>query len=237
MPDPGSQPGTMASVLVPIHRAGWPFIAIFFAVAVVLGFLWKPLFWAGLALTLWCVYFFRDPARVTPTGRSLVVSPCDGVVAQTTPRVPPPELGLGSRPLPCIGIFMNVFDVHVNRTPVPGRLLEVAYHKGQFLNASLDKASDLNERQSFRIEAAGGRQVGIVQIAGLVARRIVGFVAAGATLEPGERIGLIRFGSRCDVYLPEGVVPFVLPGQRAVAGETVIADLDGPQTPREGRID
>jgi phosphatidylserine decarboxylase len=229
--------GSPTSLLVPIHKAGWPFIAIFFGVAVVLGFVWQPLFVVGFLLTVWCTYFFRDPPRVTPTGRSVVVSPCDGVVAQTTPRVPPPELGLGDQPLPCIGVFMNVFDVHVNRTPVPGRLLDVAYHKGQFLNASLDKASDLNERQSFKIETGGGKLVGIVQIAGLVARRIIGFVGPGRELLPGERIGLIRFGSRCDVYLPRGVLPRVLPGQRTVAGETVIAELEGPQTPVEGRTD
>ena len=227
--------GSPTSLLVPIHKAGWPFIAIFFAIAVVLGFLWDPLFWLGLVLTLWCAYFFRDPTRVTPTDPTLVTSPCDGVVAQTTPRVPPPELELGDKPLPCVGVFMNVFDVHVNRTPVPGRVARIAYHKGQFLNASLDKASDLNERQSFKIEAKDGKRVGIVQIAGLVARRIVGFVEEGRQLEPGERIGLIRFGSRCDVYLPEGVMPLVLPGQRTVAGETVIAALDGPQQPRQGR--
>jgi phosphatidylserine decarboxylase len=132
---------------------------------------------------------------------------------------------------------MNVFDVHVNRTPVPGRLLTMAYHKGQFLNASLDKASELNERQSFKIEAASGQHVGIVQIAGLVARRIKAFVEAGRVLQPGERIGLIRFGSRCDVYLPPGVVPSVLPGQKAIAGETVIAELDGRQRKLEGRTD
>lgn len=229
--------GSPTSLLVPIHKAGWPFIAIFFAIAVVLGFLWDPLFWLGLVLTLWCAYFFRDPTRVTPTDPALVTSPCDGVVAQTTPRVPPPELELGDKPLPCVGVFMNVFDVHVNRTPVPGRVARIAYHKGQFLNASLDKASDLNERQSFKIEAKGGKRVGIVQIAGLVARRILGFVEEGRQLQPGERIGLIRFGSRCDVYLPEGVAPLVLPGQRTIAGETVIAALDGPQQPREGRND
>jgi phosphatidylserine decarboxylase len=159
------------------------------------------------------------------------------MVAATTPRVPPPELGLGSEPLPCIGIFMNVFDVHVNRTPVPGRVLARAYHQGKFVNASFDKASDENERQSFRIETADGSEVGIVQIAGLVARRIIAFVEEGAALAPGQRIGLIRFGSRCDVYLPRHVQPVVLPGQRAIGGETVIAHLDGPQTPRLGRTD
>jgi phosphatidylserine decarboxylase len=232
-----ADPGSPGSLLVPIHPAGWPFIALFFAAAVVLGFLWEPLFWLGLVVTLWCAYFFRDPHRVTPTDPALVVSPCDGVVAAVHERVPPPELELGTQPLPCVGIFMNIFDVHVNRTPVAGQVQTLAYHKGQFLNASLDKASDLNERQSFRIETAAGRQVGIVQIAGLVARRIKAFVEAGRVLLPGERIGLIRFGSRCDVYLPEGVVPCVLPGQRAVAGETVIADLGGPQRKLEGRAD
>lgn len=231
------EPGSFASVLVPVHKAGWPFVAIFFAGAVVLGFIWQPLFWLGLISTLWCAYFFRDPPRVTPTLPSLVVSPCDGVVAAVHDRVPPPELGLGDRPLPCVGVFMNIFDVHVNRTPIAGRLERLAYHKGKFLNASFDKASDENERQSLRIEAADGRKVGIVQIAGLVARRIVAFVAEGRTLAPGERIGLIRFGSRCDVYLPTGVVPQVLVGQRALAGETVIADLAGQQRHLEGRSD
>jgi phosphatidylserine decarboxylase len=232
-----AEPGSLGSIIAPIHKAGWPFIAIFFAVAVVLGFLWQPLFWLGLLATLWCVFFFRDPPRTTPIAPGLVTSPCDGMVAATTPRVPPPELGLGSEPLPCIGIFMNVFDVHVNRTPVPGRVLARAYHQGKFVNASFDKASDENERQSFRIETADGSEVGIVQIAGLVARRIIAFVEEGAALAPGQRIGLIRFGSRCDVYLPRHVQPVVLPGQRAIGGETVIAHLDGPQTPRLGRTD
>lgn len=232
-----AEPGSLGSIIPPIHKAGWPFIALFFALSVVLGFLWQPLFWLGLVATLWCVFFFRDPRRTTPIDPSFVTSPCDGVVAATTPRVPPPELGLGIEPLPCVGIFMNVFDVHVNRTPVPGRLLTRAYHQGKFLNASLDKASDENERQSFRIQAADGSEVGIVQIAGLVARRILGFVEAGAVLAPGQRIGLIRFGSRCDVYLPAGVQPVVLPGQRTIGGETVIAHLAGPQAPRQGRTD
>lgn len=232
-----AQPGSLSGVLVPVHKAGWPFVAIFFAVAVVLGFIWPPLFWLGLILTLWCACFFRDPQRVTPTLASLVVSPCDGEVAAVETRIPPPELGLGDRPLPCVGVFMNVFDVHVNRTPVAGRIEAIAYHKGKFLNASLDKASDENERQGFRIKTADGREVGIVQIAGLVARRIVAFVEEGRQLLPGERIGLIRFGSRCDVYLPAGVSPLVLAGQRTIAGETVIADLAGQQRHLEGRAD
>jgi phosphatidylserine decarboxylase len=229
-----AQLGTPASIVAPINRAGWPFIAGFFAVAVALGFLWEPLFWIGLVATLWCAYFFRDPERITPDDPGLVVSPADGIVSAVRPRLPPPELGLGDRPLPCVSVFLNVFDVHVNRTPVPGVVAVRAYHPGTFVNAALDKSSEDNERQSFRVQAAGGREVGVVQIAGLVARRIVGFVDAGDVLHPGQRIGLIRFGSRCDVYLPEGVQPLALEGQRAIAGETVIARLHGEQAPRQG---
>ena len=228
------QPNPMR-VLAPIHREGWPFVAIFFAVAVALSFLWEPLFWLGLLATAWCAYFFRDPARVTPEDPALVVSPADGVVVSTGARVPPPELGMGARPLPCVAVFMNVLDVHVNRTPVPGTITGHAYHHGTFVNASFDKASDENERRSWRIRADGGREVGLVQIAGLVARRIKPFREAGDVLAAGERVGLIRFGSRCDVYLPEGTAPLALVGQRAVAGETVIADLAGQQAPRQGR--
>lgn len=225
----------MGSVLPPIHRAGWPFIAAFLLLSLALGWLWQPLFWLGLLATAWCAYFFRDPVRVTPADPALVVSPADGVVVATAARVPPPELELGASPLPCVGIFMNVFDVHVNRTPVIGRVLRRAYHAGKFLNASFDKASDENERQSFRIATTDGREIGLVQIAGLVARRIVPFVGEGAQLAAGERVGLIRFGSRCDVYLPHGIEPAVLVGQRMVAGETVLADLGGTQARREGR--
>ncbi|MGD9509547.1 MAG: phosphatidylserine decarboxylase [Geminicoccaceae bacterium] len=229
------QAGTIGSALPPIHRAGWPFVAIFFLVSLALGWLWQPLFWLGLLATAWCIFFFRDPVRVTPADPALVVSPADGVVVATSARVPPPELELGASPLPCVGIFMNVFDVHVNRTPVVGRVVRRAYHAGKFVNASFDKASDENERQSFRIATADGREVGLVQIAGLVARRIVPFVGEGAQLAAGERVGLIRFGSRCDVYLPQGIVPTVLLGQRTVAGETILADLAGTQVRREGR--
>ena len=228
-------PGSPSSILTPVHPAGWPFIAVFFVVAVILGFVWMPLFWVGLLLTGWCVYFFRDPPRTTVDDPHVVTSPADGMVQHTGARVPPPELEMGDRPLPCVGVFMNVFDVHVNRTPVIGRIARRAYHKGKFLNASLDKASDENERQSFRIAMDDGRDVGLVQIAGLVARRIIAFRDEGDELHAGERVGLIRFGSKCDIYLPEGTVPLVLPGQRAIAGETVIARLDGGQTGRRGR--
>jgi phosphatidylserine decarboxylase len=228
--------GTPASLLAPINRAGWPFVVGFFVAAIILGFVWKPLFWLGLVATGWCAYFFRDPPRVSPDDPALVLSPADGVVSAVRPRVPPPELGLGSRPLPCVSVFLNVFDVHVNRTPVQGRVLKRAYHAGKFLNAAHDKASDENERQSFRIVTSTGHVVGLVQIAGLVARRIVGVVGEGEELHAGQRVGLIRFGSRCDVYLPDGVAALVLEGQRAVAGETVLADLTGRQAPRQGRM-
>lgn len=228
-------PGSLSSVLIPIHRAGWPFIGVFLVVAILLGLLWMPLFWLGLLATAWCTYFFRDPVRVAPNDATLIVSPADGLVVATAPRIPPPELELGQQPLPCIAVFMNVFDVHVNRTPVPGTVTRRAYHAGKFLNASFDKASDENERQSWKIRTVGGSEIGLVQIAGLVARRIIAFVDEGATVAAGERLGLIRFGSRCDIYLPAGVAPQVLVGQRAIAGETVLADLDGNQPQRQGR--
>ncbi|MEM9441421.1 MAG: phosphatidylserine decarboxylase, partial [Pseudomonadota bacterium] len=164
-------------------------------------------------------------------GIGIVVSPADGEIQAITKRQPPPEMDLGDRPLTCISVFLNVFDVHVNRTPVPGVITRLAYHPGKFLNAALDKASDENERQSFRIETADGDVYGLVQIAGLVARRIVGFVEEGDQLHAGERVGLIRFGSRCDVYLPDGIVPLVVTGQRAIAGETVLADNRRDEAP------
>lgn len=225
----------LSTVLVPINKDGWKFVAIFFVIAVVLGLFWPPLFWLGLIATLWCIYFFRDPVRVTPSDPMLVVSPADGLVSAVRPRIPPPELGLGSEPLTCVSVFLNVFDVHVNRTPVAGKVVVRAYHAGKFLNAAADKASDENERQSWQIETATGQRVGLVQIAGLVARRILAFVEQGASLEAGDRVGLIRFGSRCDVYLPVGIAPIVLEGQRAVAGETLLARLDGPQHLLTGR--
>jgi phosphatidylserine decarboxylase len=217
-------PPYVTSALAPVHRAGWPFLAGALAASLVLGLLWTPLLWPGLLLTAWVAYFFRDPVRVTPVDEGIVVSPADGVVQAIAPRRPPPELELGEAPLTCVSVFLNVLDVHVNRAPVGGRITRLVYHPGKFLNAADDKASDENERQSFRIEAEGGAAVGLVQIAGLIARRIVRFVEQGEIVQAGQRIGLIRFGSRCDVYLPDGMAPQVLVGQRAVAGETVLAD-------------
>ena len=223
-------------VLVPIHRAGWPFVAAFFAAAVVLGFLWEPLFWLGLIATAWCVYFFRDPTRMTPVRPGLVVSPADGRVQWVGAAKPPPDLQLGEAPLMRISIFLNVFDVHINRIPADGTVAALHYHAGKFLNASLDKASEENERQSVKIELSDGRSLGVVQIAGLVARRILCDLEAGQAVRAGERFGLIRFGSRTDLYLPEGVAPLVAVGQRAVGGETVLADLVSGEPQRAGEV-
>ncbi|MEZ5932850.1 MAG: phosphatidylserine decarboxylase [Alphaproteobacteria bacterium] len=217
-------PEHLKGVLVPIHPKGWPFIGAALIVSLLLGIVDAWLLALGLLITAWMVYFFRDPPRVTPEGPGIVVSPADGEIQMITRRRPPPEMELGDEERTCISVFLNVFDVHVNRTPVPGVITRLAYHPGKFLNAALDKASEENERQSFRIETAEGEVYGLVQIAGLVARRIVGFVKEGDQLHAGERVGLIRFGSRCDVYLPDGVTPLVIKGQRAIGGETVFAD-------------
>lgn len=217
-------PPYITNALAPVHRDGWPFIAGALILSLLLGLLWAPLLWLGLLVTTWMAYFFRDPARVTPEEEGIVVSPADGVVQAIGPRRPPPELQLGDAPLTCISVFLNVLDVHVNRAPVGGRITRLVHHPGKFLNAADDKASDENERQSFRIETDQGQAFGLVQIAGLIARRIVRFVEQGEVVHAGQRVGLIRFGSRCDVYLPDGCAPLVAVGQRAIAGETVFAD-------------
>ena len=217
---------SVRETLVPIHKEGYPFVAIAAVAAVLLGQLWSPLGWLGALVTLWVCYFFRDPPRVTPQREGLIISPADGRVSSIVTVVPPPELDLGTGPLLRISIFMNVFDVHVNRAPVSGRVERIAYTPGLFLNADLDKASEDNERSAMVIDT-GAVKVGVVQIAGLVARRIVGFVREGYSLSAGERFGLIRFGSRVDVFLPLGVTPRVAVGQTAVAGETVIAEFGG----------
>jgi phosphatidylserine decarboxylase len=218
--------------LAPIHPDGWKFIAIAALATVVLFLVWRPAGWTGLIVTLWMAYFFRDPWRVTPTRPGLIVSPADGIVVALAPASPPPELEMGSAPVPRIGIFLNLFDVHVARAPVGGRVAARRYTKGRFVNASLDKASLDNERLAIRIAAAEmpGIAPGIafVLIAGLVARRIVCPVYEGQILAVGERIGLIRFGSRVDVYIPPPYVPLVALGQRMVAGETVLADRLAP---------
>jgi phosphatidylserine decarboxylase len=213
------------TVLVPINRAGWPFIAVFAAITAVLAFVAEPLGWIGAIATAWCVYFFRDPDRVVPTREGLLVAPADGTVQMIVPAVPPRELGMGDEPRVRVSIFLNVFNVHINRTPAAGTIEAVVYHPGKFLNAALDKASEENERAAVRMRLDDGRDVAFVQIAGLVARRIICRLEKGQRVQAGERYGLIRFGSRTDLYLPEGVVPLVAVGQRMVGGETVIADL------------
>lgn len=217
--------------LTPIHKEGYPFIAISAVAALVLGQLWSPLGWIGLIITLWVCYFFRDPERNTPVRPGLVIAPADGRVSSISEVPPPPELGLGDAPLLRVSIFMSVFDCHVNRSPVDGIIERVVYTPGIFINADLDKASEDNERNGLVI-LSGETRIGVVQIAGLIARRIVCFVSEADTLQAGERFGLIRFGSRLDVYLPPEVQPLVGLGQRTVAGETVLADLFAEQTPR-----
>ncbi len=216
---------TIQSVLVPINRAGWPFIGGFAAATLALSFFSESLGLIGAVLTAWCAYFFRDPDRVTPVRDGLFVSPADGVVQLIDEAPPPDELEMGDQPRPRICVFMNVFNVHVNRSPCDGRVVKSSYRPGHFINASLDKASEFNERRSLRIHPEKGDAVAVVQIAGLVARRILTFAREGDHIKAGERFGLIRFGSRVDVYLPNGVRPVVVPGQIAVAGETVIADV------------
>jgi phosphatidylserine decarboxylase len=208
--------------LTPIHPEGYIFIAIFAVVSVLIGYLWAPLGWIGWILTAWCAYFFRDPARVTPLDASLVISPADGRVETVGYYVPPSELDLGEKPLHRISVFMSVFDCHVNRAPVAGSIRKIVHRPGLFLSADVDKASEDNERNSMVIETEHG-PFGVVQVAGLVARRILCFANEGQSLAAGERFGLIRFGSRLDVYLPEGMRPNVGVGQRCIAGETVIA--------------
>ncbi len=223
-------------VWAPIHPEGYPFIGIFALATALLFLLWQPLGWLGVLLTVWCTYFFRNPDRITPTREGLIVSPADGLVQMVGLAVPPPELEMGDKPMMRISIFMSVFNVHVNRIPCDGVLAKLAYRPGLFLNASLDKASDGNERMSYRLQMKDGRDIAFVQIAGLVARRIKWFVTEGQGVRVGERFGLIRFGSRVDVYLPEGVQPLVPCGQIAVAGETVLADLTSSEPEREGEV-
>ena len=215
---------SIKSQAVPIHPQGYPFVGGFALASLILFWIWTPLGWIGTVLTVWCAYFFRDPVRVTPMRDGLVVAPADGRVSKVINAVPPPELQLGDRPLPRVSIFMSVFNCHVNRSPVSGRIEKIVYKKGAFVSADLDKASEDNERNCFVI-AAGNVRIGVIQIAGLVARRIVCFTRQGASVAAGERIGMIRFGSRVDVYLPEGIRPLVAEGQTAIAGETVLAEL------------
>ena len=223
--------------LKPMHPEGRKFVGIFAAITVGLFFIWSVLGWIGVGLTIWCYYFFRDPVRVTPSRDGLIVSPADGIVSLIEKSVPPAELGMSDMALTRVSVFMSVFNCHVNRAPVAGQIAAIAYRPGKFFNASLDKASADNERNSVCIEMPDGRQIAVVQIAGLVARRIVCFASTGDTLRTGERFGLIRFGSRLDVYLPDGVEPMVNLGQTMIAGETVLADLASTEAARMALAD
>ena len=211
--------------LTPVHPGGYRFVGGLAVAALILFWLWTPLGWLAAIATLWCAYFFRDPPRVTPICDGLVVAPADGRISQVVNAVPPMELDLGQSPLPRISIFMSVFDCHINRSPVAGRIERIVYRPGQFISADLDKASEVNERNAFVISTATGQRVAVVQIAGLVARRIVAFARERENLRAGQRIGMIRFGSRVDVYLPPGTRALAGEGQTAIAGETVLADL------------
>jgi phosphatidylserine decarboxylase len=219
-----------------IHPDGWKFIGLFTLGAFFLSLLSTTLGFVGIALTLWCVYFFRSPPRVTPIREGLVVSPADGKVVLIQQVIPSEALGLGLEARYRVSIFLNIFDVHVNRLPVSGTVKDIIYHPGKFLNASLDKASEENERNTLVIQGHDGNTYGVTQIAGLIARRIRCDVSVGDEVKAGTVYGLIRFGSRADVYLPVGIKPQVIVGQRAVAGETVLADLNSDEDLRAGEM-
>ncbi len=225
---------------IPIHREGWPFIGIFVAATIGLYAIAAPLGWAGVVLSVWCVWFFRDPDRATPDRDGLVIAPADGRVLPIVRATPPAELGMGDAPRTRISIFMNVFNVHVNRAPCDGTVIALAYRSGKFINASFDKASEHNERMSVRIRPHGtgdeARDIAVVQIAGLVARRIKCYLAEGQRVNCGERYGIIRFGSRLDVYLPDGIEPLVTEGRHTKGGETVLAELDARAPEDQGTI-
>jgi phosphatidylserine decarboxylase len=221
---------SVRKIFVPIHKEGYPFLLISAAATLVLGYLWSPFGWIGSIITLWIAYFFRDPVRTVPQDPSLIVAPADGRLSMITDVVPPVEMELGDEPLTRVSIFMNVFNCHVNRVPVAGRIRKIVYKPGLFLNAELDKASENNERNLLVVDS-GSHQIGVIQIAGLIARRIVSFVREGDSLNVGERFGLIRFGSRVDVFLPKGVTPLVAEGQTIIAGETVLARLSYDSLP------
>lgn len=225
---------SITKIFTPIHREGYIIIAISLVFTVVLGYLWSPLAWIGSIITVWICYFFRDPVRVSPLDDNAVISPADGRISMITKAIPPSELNLPKEAMIRISVFMNVFDCHVNRSPVSGTIKRIHYTPGVFLNAELDKASEDNERNAFIVESKHG-DIAFVQIAGLVARRIVSFVEAGDNLETGQRFGLIKFGSRVDVYLPDTAQVKVGVGQRAIAGETLLATLGDISDPMNFR--
>jgi phosphatidylserine decarboxylase len=227
---------TIFESFAPVHPDGHKFIAIGAVVTLIFFLIYPPLGWIAAAVTAWVVYFFRDPQRVTPLRPGLVISAADGKISSIEKIIPPAELGMGTEERVRVSTFLSIFDVHINRAPVAGRIVRSLYVPGAFVNAALDKASEDNERRILVIETAGDGEIGVVQIAGLVARRIVTFSQIGDTVGAGQRFGLIRFGSRVDVYLPPGKVALVSVGQRAIAGETVLADLQSAEPEREARL-
>jgi phosphatidylserine decarboxylase len=210
---------------VRIHREGYPFLAAFALATIVLFLVWQPLGWIGLVLTLWCGWFFRDPDRVTPRRPGIIISAADGVVSGINSAPPPAELGMSSEPRVRVSVFLNIFDVHVNRVPADGVITALHYRPGKFINASFDKASEDNERQSAAMRLPDGRDLAFIQIAGLIARRIKCNLTMGQAVQAGERFGIIRFGSRTDVYLPFGYRPMVAVGERVYGGVTVLAEI------------
>jgi phosphatidylserine decarboxylase len=227
---------SIRNTIVPIHPDGYKFIAMFFGASIVLGWIFGPLVWIGMILTAWCAYFFRDPERLTPIEDNWTISPADGRVSAIMKMVPPAELDLGEDEMWRISVFMNVFNCHVNRAPMAGNIRLINYQKGSFLNAELDKASSENERNGLVIQTNHG-DIGVVQIAGLVARRILCWSKSDDHLDAGERFGLIRFGSRLDVFLPISARPLVTLGQTAIAGETVLAEFGSDLGPVVSRRD
>lgn len=217
-----------------VHPEGWRFVGIFGGISILL-YLFSSFFgFLGFLLTGWCLYFFRDPKRVIPQDANLILGPADGKVVFTGKVIPPKELGLGEESVYRISVFLNVFNVHINRTPIAGKIERIIYYPGKFFNASLDKASEHNERNAVIIETNQGLKIGVVQIAGLIARRIVSFISQGEDVKAGQRFGLIRFGSRTDIYLPKGILPSVIEGQIVIGGETILARLGENQEKIEG---
>lgn len=221
---------------VPIHKEGYPFIVLFFIISLILGWIWSPLFWCGLVLTIWCMYFFRDPDRVIPLNSNWVMSPADGRISFVEPCVPPEELGLGKEEMIRISVFMDIFSCHINRIPINGTVESIIYRPGRFTNAEFDKASQFNERNGLVIDSEHGK-IGMVQIAGMFARRIVCWAKESDSVMTGERFGLIRFGSRLDIYIPTEVKLRVAVGQIAIAGETVLGSFDKESATTDFRFD
>lgn len=236
MAEPHNLLDTITDSIVPVHSDGYKFLAIGAGVCLLLFLVWPPLAWIAVLITAYIAYFFRDPPRVTPLRDGLIIAPGDGRISAIEQVRPPAELGLGDEPRLRISIFLSVFDVHINRAPVAGRVARSVYVPGSFLNAAVDKASEENERSCLVISTNYNTEIAVVQIAGLIARRIVTFIREGDTVGVGERYGLIRFGSRVDTYLPPGHGALVAVGQRAVGGETILADLKSDEPEREARV-